>query len=324
MTGKVTIVIPTFKRPTQLVCAVESLFAQRQLDAIAPKLVIVDNDPDGSALAPAARLRALAPASIAIEVVHCRDAGVANARNAAMDKVETRFVAFLDDDQTASPEWLSNLLTAQKAVGAAVTFGPVQAVLPDEVEQHRDYFERFFSRRPAFETGLIDTYFGCGNALIDLHQISLRRPLFDPRMNEVGGEDDLLFIRVEAEGGRFAWAKKARVFEHVPRSRSQLSYTLARAVGFGQGPTRRAQEHGNLAGVAYWVGVGLGQSVVFGTLAGFGWLLGAKHRVMWLDRAAQGFGKMVWRAPFKFYGQSQIKTDVRSDEAGRVAPKPQA
>lgn len=324
MSLPVTIVIPTFKRPDQLVAVVESVFSQSGLDTIRPRLVIVDNDPEGSALAPASSLRDAAPETIAVDIVHCREAGVANARNAAMQRVETPLVAFIDDDQTAPANWLSDLLEAHRAFGAAVTFGPVDAVLPDEASQHRQYLEGFFSRRPGHPSGTIKAYYGCGNALLDLRQIPERHPMFDTRMNEVGGEDDLLFIRIQAAGCSFAWAQEARVFEHVPASRAKLSYTLARAIGYGQGPTRRAEETGNIPGVLFWMGVGAGQLAVFGTMAGFGWLTGARQRAVWLDRAAQGLGKVIWRKKFRFYGQSQVKKATASDQARGLAAKSQA
>lgn len=320
----VTIVIPTFRRPAQLLAVVESVFSQSGLDTIRPRLVIVDNDPEGSALAQASRFRDTAPETVKVEVVHCREAGVASARNAAMERIETPLVAFIDDDQTASPNWLWELLKAHQTFGAAVTFGPVDAVLPEETSQHRDYLEGFFSRRPGHLSGLIKTFYGCGNALLDLRQLPKRDLMFDTRMNEVGGEDDLLFIRAEAAGCKFAWAEDARVFEHVPASRAGLSYTLTRAIGYGQGPTRRAEESGDVPGVLFWMGVGAGQLLFYGTMAGFGWLTGSRQRAVWLNQAAQGLGKVIWRKKFRFYGQSQVTKAAISDQAGGLPAKSQA
>ncbi|MEO0818321.1 MAG: glycosyltransferase family 2 protein [Pseudomonadota bacterium] len=324
MTEPVTIVIPTFKRAAQLEAVVESVFGQTGLSAIRPRMIIVDNDPAGSALPMAENLRRSAPEGISIDIIHCREPGVANARNAAMEQVETRLVAFIDDDQTAPPDWLSNLLAAYSAHGAAVTFGPVDAVLPEAITRHRAYFESFFSRRPDHETGVIAEFYGCGNALMDLEQLPKLNPLFDTRMNEVGGEDDLLFIRAEEKGCNFAWAGDARVWEHVPEKRATLEYTLPRAISYGQGPTRKAEETRDFLQLVYWMGVGAGQFAVFGLMAAIGWVTGSNKRAVWLDRAAQGLGKVVWRKQFKFYGQSQIPKATPSDETTRLTAKSSA
>ncbi len=325
MTGaRVCVVIPTFRRVGRLQAAVRSVFAQAGIEEIQPDIVVVDNDPEGSALAPARALASEAPDAVNMIVIHCPEPGVANARNAAIAAVRSPLVAFLDDDQTACPDWLGKLLQAHDTWNAAVTFGPVDTALPAGVSRHRAYFENFFARTPDHEDGLISTYYGCGNALLDLEQLPAQRPLFDARMNEVGGEDDVLFARAEAAGCRFAWAGSARVWEHVPESRARLGYTLARAIGYGQGPTRKAEETRNWPQLVLWICVGAVQALGFGLLAAFGWLTGSSHKAFWLDRAAQGFGKVFWRWAFRFYGASQVPRGSRSDQAGGLAAKTQA
>jgi hypothetical protein len=52
------------------------------------------------------------------------------------------------------------------------------------------------------------------------------------------------------------------------------------------------------------MGVGLGQTAVYGSVAIAKWLLGRPDRAAALDRAARGLGKVLWFPPFKprFYG----------------------
>ncbi|MEM9738978.1 MAG: glycosyltransferase family 2 protein [Pseudomonadota bacterium] len=323
MPPRVTIIVPTFRRVGPLSDAVRSLFAQSALDRIRPSLIIVDNDPQGSALATANALSAKAPGALQTKVIHCKQAGVANARNAALDCVDTPLVAFVDDDQTAPETWLEELLKAYEASRAAVTFGPVDAVLPVDVKVHRAFFETFFSRRPGHNTGLIPEFYGCGNALLDLGQLPKRAPLFDPKMNEVGGEDDLLFMHAERAGCTFGWAENARVWEHVPTQRARLKYTLTRAIAYGQGPTRKAEASRKYPELLFWIGVGTSQFAVYSILAGLGWLTGAPQRAAWLDKAARGLGKVIWRWKLKFYGQSQLPAPNHSNPATGRAGQPQ-
>jgi len=300
----VTVAIPTFRRPTGLIRAAESVFSQSRLDRCDVKLLIVDNDPDGSSLEVARGLAARAPSNLNVKIVHEPEPGVANARNAVIDNVDTDLLAFLDDDQTAPERWLDALIATHERHPSAVVFGPVVTALPDKVRAHRAYFKRFFARELDAAEGRIDQFFGCGNALIDLSRAPKLRPLFDKTRNESGGEDDLLFQTIEQSGGQFVWSPKAMVFEQVPLSRAKLGYTLKRAVSYGAGPCNLAMsgDEPRLPRLLFWMGVGLIQTVGFGAVSTLAFLLRFKQRAYVYDRTAQGLGKLLWWLHRGFYG----------------------
>ncbi len=308
----VTVVIPTFRRLDGLSAAVQSVFAQENCAPFA--LLIVDNDPQASAKQTIESLRAKTPASITLNYLHEPNPGVANARNCAIDAVESPLIAFLDDDQTAPPHWLARLLDAQARFPAAVIFGPVLARLPDQTVQHQAYFRDFFSRLNDEPTGYSEKSFGCGNALLDLTKLPQQRPLFDPKTNETGGEDDTLFRRVREAGGKFAWASDAEVFEHVPADRAQLSYTLKRAMSYGAGPITQARRASppNWLAVAGWMGVGAYKIAVNIALFIVKSVFNPHNRIVHLDRAARGLGKILWWQNLRFYGEARLSTPIRN------------
>ena len=124
----VAVVIPTLRRPESLERALRSVFAQvGALDRVAA-VVIADNDPDGSAAALIDRLRAEAPAPLVY--AHAPVPGVATARNVGLAATDAPLIAFLDDDEAASPGWLAALLRAQVVTGADVVFGPIRGRVP--------------------------------------------------------------------------------------------------------------------------------------------------------------------------------------------------
>lgn len=318
---RLTVIIPTFRRTAGLERAVESVFAQDVLSHEPACLILVDNDPDGSALPLARDLAERAPDALSVRVIHAPEPGVANARNAAMAAVETRLVACLDDDQSAPEGWLSALLATHAAHPAAATFGPVDTRLPETVRHHQAYFRDFFARQFDAPEGPIETFFGCGNCLLDRPRLPRLDPLFDPAMNETGGEDDLLFRAIRETGGGFAWSPDAAVFEHVPAARARLGYTLRRAVAYGQGPimlARAARPPRYMLMMAWWL-IGAGQALVFGAAAAAAFVLRRPNRARWLDRAARGFGKVIWWRDLRFYGASQIPVSVSHLETGRAA-----
>ena len=303
--ARISIVIPTQRRPGPLALAARSALRQRGVDMTCVELVIVDNDavPSGQPVADTLRNEFATP----IVYAHEPRPGVAHARNAGMAAASGDLIAFLDDDEEAPDGWLAALLATQGRHEADVVFGPVRARVPDKVA-HRDYLARFFSRFGPEREGPMQGYFGCGNSLV--RRASLPDPVapFALERNQIGGEDDLLFGHMQAAGARFAWAPEAWVHEDPAPSRLTLKYTLLRAFAYGQGPTEHCASSvpPDRVGVVKWMAIGVGQAVVYGVVAGLAWISGAPDRAQRLDRAARGLGKTLWFGPFKlgFYGQT--------------------
>ncbi|MDO8900170.1 MAG: glycosyltransferase family 2 protein [Phenylobacterium sp.] len=306
MSQRVSVVIPTQRRPAGLNVAARSILTQQGVDASRLELVIVDNDQQPSAQAAVAALAAGAP--FPVIYVHEPEPGVANARNAALAQATGELIAFLDDDEEAPPGWLAILLATQSNLNADVVFGPVRGRAPADVVRHRDYLETFFSRLGPQAAGLIDHYYGCGNSLLRRAALPDATAPFSALRNHVGGEDDLLFGQMKARGARFAWAADGFVWEDPVPTRLSLAYTIRRAFAYGQGPSAAcaAATPPNHLGLVFWMAQGLIQAGVFGLLAAFKWLVRAPDFAFTLDRAARGLGKTFWWGPFKieFYGRS--------------------
>ena len=227
----VSVVIPTLRRPAELERALRSIFAQTGVEGRLVSIVIADNDPAASAEATVRRLRAETPVELIYR--HVPRPGVATARNAALAETDAPLIAFLDDDEVASPGWLAALIDAQAQTGADVVFGPIQGRAPDAKPWLRPYLERFFGRQGPAATGLIDHSFGCGDSLMVRATALPGAAPFDVSADQSGGEDDALFAALAARGGRFGWAADAWVEEFAPAHRATLSYALARAFAYG-------------------------------------------------------------------------------------------
>jgi glycosyltransferase involved in cell wall biosynthesis len=306
----ISVVIPTQRRPVPLALAAGSILKQQGVNFESLELLIADNDAVPSARPLVERLAAQAP--FPVRYVHEPKPGVANVRNAALSEAEGDLIAFLDDDEEAPPHWLAELLAVLERHEVDGVFGPVRGRAPASVKQHREYLERFFSREGPTETGPIDGFFGCGNSLIRRAALPDPHRPFSSVRNLTGGEDDLLFGQMKDKGARFAWAADAWVWEDPAPERLMLSYTLKRAFAYGQGATAISAASRKRLGVAYWMTVGLGQMAVFGVLAAVKCALRAPDRAYVLDKAARGFGKVLWFPPFKFcfYGQAAPSGEI--------------
>jgi hypothetical protein len=127
-------------------------------------------------------------------------------------------------------------------------------------------------------------------------------------MDQIGGEDDLLFTALAEQGRRFAWALEAWVWEHAPPHRATLDYALRRAFAYGQGPSQTASYRRDRLGVLKWMAIGAAQTAVFGTAAGVLTALRRPERAAMLDRTARGLGKVLWMPRFepRFYGAAEV------------------
>ena len=299
----VSVIIPTYRRPDGLRRAVESVIAQvRRPDEV----VIVDNDPDGSAAGIAANMKAVA--GFPVIYVHEPRPGVSNARNAGFAAATGRFIAFLDDDEIAGPDWLDALMETARTLQATVVFGPLRGEALDADGLRGDLARRLYSRTGPQADEILDKPYGCGSSLIDRAAFDLPDAPFDPRMNASGGEDDVFFAGLARQGARFAWSAAAQGVETVDAARTRWRYLLARAFAFGQGATQSCR-HGDRVswpGIAFWMGVGLGQMAVFGPLAALAALVRHDSAAALIDRTVQGAGKLFWIEAFEpqFYGGS--------------------
>ena len=302
----VAIIVPTLRRPESLQRALQSLFVQTGVGDRIAEIVVVDNDPAASAAAGVEALRQLAPWPLLY--VHAPRPGVATARNAGLAATRAPVIAFLDDDEAASPRWLAALLRAQEITGADVVFGPIAGRAPDAAPWLRPYLERFFGREGPQTDRLIEAPHGCGNSLMIRATALPGAAPFDVVADQAGGEDDALFAALETRGGTFGWAAEAMVEEFAPAHRTNLGYALARAFAYGQGPSQTAAARRDWAAVLRWMVIGAGQTIIWGAAATVLTLIASPRRAELYDRTARGVGKLFWMKGLEphFYGAREL------------------
>jgi len=199
------------------------------------------------------------------------------------------------------------LLATRAAMDCPVVFGPVTPLATNAAPMARAFLERLYARTGPNSDAARTRDWGCGNSLIDREAVPLPDPPFDARTNEVGGEDDLLFVGLQNAGIRFAWSADAEVIEYVEGDRARWPHMLARSFAYGQGASQNCVHGGrvNVPGLMGWMAVGLAQSVLFGLIALPARLVAGPARgAACIDKAVQGLGKIFWAdklAP-RFYG----------------------
>jgi hypothetical protein len=223
----VRVAMLTYKRPDDLPAAVRAV--ERQLDDVDAdtSLLVVDNDPEASALATAADHDAAR-----VRFVHEPEPGIAAGRNRALDESgDADVLVFIDDDERPQPGWLRSLVAAWERTGATAVVGPVVSTFPHEPEPWiaaGGFFER---RRPP--TGTEVTVAASNNLLIDLGQLRDLGLRFDRTLGMTGADDTLLTRQIHRGGGRMVWCDEARVVDVVPTARLNRRWVVQRAFRMG-------------------------------------------------------------------------------------------
>lgn len=228
--------VATLQRPVLLRSLLESL-ARLDFRRHPPAelfVVVVDNDPEETAREVVESLRDELPFPVVYTVEPRR--GIPHARNCGVGEALRRgvdFVAFIDDDEVARPDWLDELLEVQHRTAADVVSGPSLPRFAPGVEPW--VVEGGFFTYPRYGTGEVIPIAATNNVLVSARLFADTPEPFDPTFDLSGMDDSHFFMRVKQAGARLVWADEAVVEEFIPLSRARASWIVKRAFRIGNG-----------------------------------------------------------------------------------------
>jgi GT2 family glycosyltransferase len=228
------ICIPTFRRPEGVARTLQSLLAQK--GDISFAIVVVENDaenPVGSKSAQAILDKAGLPFAVVIEPRQ----GNCHAINRAFAEAQERFpsadyLLMIDDDEAATPDWLSQMIATTRRTGADIVGGPVirQFDVPVSASVSLHSLYGYISG----PTRGVPVIHGTGNCLLRREVFQrLEDPLFDVAFNFLGGGDMDFFARCRSAGCRFWWCEEAVIYETVAEDRTSAEWLMRRSVRTG-------------------------------------------------------------------------------------------
>ena len=109
---EISIIVPVYKTERFLSACISSILAQTFTDF---ELILVD---DGSPDSCPALCDAAAAKDSRIRVIHQKNRGLSGARNAGLDAAEGEWIAFVDSDDTITPDFCAKLYHAAQEAGA--------------------------------------------------------------------------------------------------------------------------------------------------------------------------------------------------------------
>ena len=244
---RIDVCVCTYRR-RELEDTLRSLGAMTVPENARVRVIVADNDVEPSARERAYALAAQLPFEIVY--IHCPASNISLARNACLENSTGDFLAFIDDDSTASREWLSQLMEVAQATGADVVLGPVIASYSDDAPHWMRQGD-FHSTSPVWVDGEIRTGYS-GNALLRLasRRVSGRR--FNLALGRTGGEDTEYFTHLHDAGGIISFAPHAVVHEPVPDNRARFSWLMKRRFRAGQTHGRLlAEKHRSVGAIRH-------------------------------------------------------------------------
>lgn len=232
----VDVCICTFHRPA-VIETLRSVAAQTRLPS---RVIVVDNAEQPEA---ASRVSAEAASlGLTLIYVHAPARNISLARNAALAAARAPWLAFIDDDQIASPNWLGALLEVATRGNVDAVLGPVDAVYAADAPEWLRRLNSHSTRPVVVDGKILKGY--AGNVLLKRSALQALDLSFDLALGRTGGEDDSFFLQMTDRGGRIGFAPEAFVYEPVPEARTRWSWLLKRNFRSGQTHGARLAQSG--------------------------------------------------------------------------------
>lgn len=238
------------ERWQDLVDAVESL--HQQVAQPREIIVVIDHNPDLFA-------RASTALTGAIVIENTEPRGLSGARNSGIALTQGAFVAFLDDDATAEPDWLLQLYSLcanPKILGVGGSVVPRWTGEPPTWFPEEFYWVIGCSYRglPRSLAPVRNPYGGCNCMRRDIFSEvgGFRNGLGRIGTRPLGGEETELSIRAKQRWPQhiFLYEPQAKIHHRVLASRTTLKYFLTRCYSEGLSKTAIAAIVGTKNGLA--------------------------------------------------------------------------
>lgn len=224
-TSTVAVGVITYRRPDKLerlLLSLEGLASPSSVDW--HRTIIVDNDPEGSAKPVVDEWLGRLPG---LTYVAETNTGLSTARNRAIEAGTSDWMAFIDDDEEASTEWLVDLLDVQSTTSADAVMGNTRFAFESSAPSWLST-AGVYGFEPDVGHGESTTYLSTNNLLVRTSLTNELGPLFDERFSKTGGEDHHLGHRLRRQGYKIVQSHRAWTTEWVPEERMTFGVVAKR------------------------------------------------------------------------------------------------
>lgn len=225
----IAVCIATRGRTDGLAAQLVRLTSNLEPPDCAVKIVVADNNPDGSALpvVEGARARGGHPITYVTET----RPGISYARNASFAAAPPAdWIAVCDDDDVVPSDWLQLLHATAIQFGADAVVGGYRF---DPSQAPKWMRMSGLDGGPLLSTGTPIDWGLTGNCLVSSRFAFLHAPPFPLELALSAGEDLYFFRRLQMSGAKIVWCAEAVITRSLDADRSSLSTWLRRWQGGG-------------------------------------------------------------------------------------------
>lgn len=229
MNTSITVCLCTYKRD-HLQLTLASLAKQQLPAGVSFNISIVDNDKAGSGKVWVDQCRLQTGLELHYQIQAEKNISVA--RNATVAAADGEWLAFLDDDEIAEPDWLAQLLKCAEDYNADVVQGALHVNYPAHTPDWilaGDYFAKHLP-----PTGTLRQAGSTCNALVKRSALPHPTEPFNKQFGITGGGDTHFFSRIHKAGGTIVTCREAIVSETVEDNRLNKDYLQRRALRVGE------------------------------------------------------------------------------------------
>ncbi len=296
MEMKCSCCINTYKRPFLLKKLLNSLNNQLLDETVEVEIIVVDNDPEQQA----EKIVSQAIDYLKFPVFYFFQPikNISLTRNMAIKNAKGDFIFFIDDDEYADVNWMSNLLKCMNQYKADLVFGrliPYFDEFSDNIIVNSGFYQKSCS-----QTGKSPKNTGTGNCLIRAEILKSIDGPFNPEYGLTGGEDTYLFEILKRKGFKFTTCREAETYEYYSPERTTLNWLLRRGFRTGNAYTRRTIHFSeNKISMKLNLAMRAGLSTAFYLLMLMLTFVSKRYFIFWLIKVYQKAGHFA--AIFNYY-----------------------
>lgn len=231
-------------RPIMLEACLSSLLAQVDIENLEVHCVVVDNNDTPTARPIVEAFSAKSP--FLVNYIHEPKRGIPIARNRLVEaalSLQTDWIAFLDDDETAAPNWLNELINAAIIYDADVVQGRVERIFPEPKPFWAVSKPQKRKEGEPMETSPTSNVL-FSSWLIEPNGLNLR---FDETLRFTGGSDTAFFSAAHEKGAHIVYSNAPTVYEAVLPSRLTFAWQVTRSYRVGGNKAMRYRSRHGLA-----------------------------------------------------------------------------
>lgn len=222
----VTVGVCTYKRPEGIAKCLRSLIDQQT--SIRFDIVVTENDASQGSKGIIEQIADEAKEK-GIEIrYYCEpEPNISIARNRCAAECRGEFLAFIDDDEWAQPDWLEKLVEVQREHNADVVHG---LCIHEYADGFPESMKDLIDFRKYWKEGMVIESTATNTTLFRLCKLQSREEPFDVSFGKTGGEDtDCTFYLFQIGNAKIIQSFKPVVHELYTLERSRISYYVKRS-----------------------------------------------------------------------------------------------